>query len=177
MNPDIDEVLARLSQDASRDFVRHWFALRGGRAMPERRELDPAAIKHLLPKLWLWEFNAEQGDFVCRLAGEEIIEVFKRNPRGLLLGEWVPPLIADVARPRYRQVIDRPAVCVASGPSYVAGDKQAWCERVIVPLKNGADRPSVVFGLTVWQVPNYSMGPVEREETAAVFFPIADAAS
>ncbi len=172
MKPLLDQVLARLTRDATREFVRYWFGLRAGRAAPDRRDIDPAALVHLLPKLWLWEYRPELGDFVNRLTGGEIVAVFQRSPRGMTLGNWVPPGIAAVARPRYRRVIDEPAICVASGASFVTGESRAWCERVIAPMTNGADKPSVVFGITVWEMPNFSAGPVEREETEAEFFPI-----
>lgn len=173
MKPSLDQVLARVTRDATRDFVRYWFQLRAGRLVPDRRDIDPSALIHLLPKLWLWEYEEKRGDFINRLAGGEIVEVFQRNPRGMFLGDWVPPKIVSVARPRYQRVIDEPAICVASGPSYVAGDKRAWCERVIAPMTNRADRPSIVFGITVWEVPSFSTGPVEREDTEAEFFTVA----
>lgn len=173
MQSALDRILARLTRDATRDFVRYWFQLRAGRPVPDRRDIDPGALVHLLPKLWLWEYEEKRGDFINRLAGGEIVDVFQRNPRGMLLGDWVPPGIVAVARPRYRRVIDEPAICVAAGASYVAGDKRAWCERVIAPMTNRGTRPSVVFGITVWEVPDFSTGPVEREDTEAEFFRIA----
>ncbi len=173
MKPALDDVLARLTRDATRDFVRYWFQLRAGRLVPDRRDIDPGALIHLLPKLWLWEYQPQRGDFVNRLAGGEIVDTFQRNPRGMLLAEWVPAKIAGVARPRYQRAIDEPAICVASGASYVAGDKRAWCERVIAPMTNGEVRPSVVFGITVWEGYDFAAGPVEREDTEAEFFHVA----
>jgi len=169
----IDEPLARLTQDASRAFVRNWFAIRNGGLVPSRRDVDPAAIARLLPHVWMWEFAEDRGDFVCRLAGEAVIRVFQRNPRGLTMAEWVPPPVADIARPRYRRVIDDPAICIAAGTSYIAGDKRAWCERVITPMSNGDGRPSIVFGITAWREAAYTLGPIEREDTEAVFLPLA----
>jgi hypothetical protein len=117
----------------------------------------------------MWEFVAERDDFVCRLAGEAALRIYKRNPRGLTLGEWMPKAIADIARPRYHRVIEEPAICIASGTTYIAGDKRAWCERVITPLSGGATRPSFVFGITTWRQARFSEGTIEREETEAVF--------
>jgi hypothetical protein len=172
MNDAIDRILAQLKREPSREFVRYWFSLRAGRPAPDRRDIDPGRLIHLLPKLWLWEYDAKRGDFINRLAGGEIVEVFQRNPRGKFLGDWVPEKIVAVARPRYQRVIEGPAICVASGPSYVAGDKRAWCERVIAPMTNRGPKPSIVFGISVWEMPDFTTGPVEREDTEAAFFPV-----
>lgn len=169
----IDLLLANVGEEASRAFLRYWFQLRGNRLMPERRDIDPTQVAPLLPKMWLWDVVPERKDFRCRLAGEEICTLFGRNPRGTLLGEWVPMGIVDVARPRYQRVIDEPAICVASGMSYVADDKQAWCERVITPMTDGGgDTPTIVFGISVWRMPDFVPIRIEREETTARFFPL-----
>lgn len=83
-----------------------------------------------------------------------------------------PRELAELSRPRYQRVIDDPAICAASGASFIAGDKRGWCERVITPLTNGGEKPTVVFGMTVWPIPEFSVGPVEREETEAEFFTV-----
>jgi hypothetical protein len=169
----VEQSLAQLTQPDSREFVRNWFAIRGDAVVPARRNVDPSAIARLLPHVWMWEYAPERGDFVCRLAGEAIIRVFQRSPRGLTMGEWVPGPVAEVARPRYRRVLDGPSICIATGTSYVAGDKHAWCERVITPLTNGGSEPSIVFGITAWREAGYSAGPIEREDTEAVFLPLS----
>ncbi len=169
----LDHLLAHVGEESSRMFLRYWFQIRGDRLMPERRDIDPGQVATLLPKMWLWDAVPERKDFRCRLAGEEICALFGRNPRGTLLGEWVPKGIVDVARPRYQRVIDEPSICVASGISYVADDKQAWCERVITPMTDGGGRvPTIVFGITVWRAPDFVPTRIEREETTARFFPL-----
>ncbi|MBL8703848.1 MAG: PAS domain-containing protein [Rhodospirillales bacterium] len=169
----LDQLLSHVGEESSRYFLRYWFQIRGDRLMPERRDIDPTALAPLLPKMWLWDVVPERRDFRCRLAGEEITALFGRNPRGTLLGEWVPMSIVDVARPRYQRVIDEPAICVASGMSYVADDKQAWCERVITPMTEGSGpSPAIVFGITSWRAPDFVPTKIEREETTARFFPL-----
>lgn len=168
----LDTLLSKVGEESSRTFLRYWFDLRGDRLMPERRDIDPAAVPSLLPKMWLWDVVPERKDFRCRLAGEEICALFGRNPRGTLLGEWVPMGIVDVARPRYQRVIDEPAICLASGMSYVADNKHAWCERVITPMTDGDANPAIVFGITVWRAPDFVPSKIEREETTATFFPL-----
>ncbi len=171
----LENVLRAAGEETSRAFLRNWFALRGDRLVPDRRDIDPAAIAPLLPKVWLWEALPDGSDFVCRLAGEEIRTVFGRNARGTVLRNWVPRGVAEIARARYRRVIDEPALCLAAGVSYVAGNKRAWCERVIAPMTNGPGPPTVVFGISTWQLPEFAQGQIEREETEARFFPLAPA--
>jgi len=169
----LEQILPLLQKDASRGFIRNWFDLRDGRIAPDRRDIDPVRMAGLLPKLWLWEYVEARQDFRCRLAGEEICAVFGRNPRGTFLSHWVPSSVYATARARYRRVIEEPAICLASGNSYVEDNKQAWCERLIAPMTDGGDRPTVVFGLTAWHLPDYSPTRVDREETEARFFPLA----
>lgn len=173
----IDQLLPCLQEEASRLFLRNWNALRGDRLVPDRRDIDPTAMGGLLAKLWMWEFVAERQDFRCRLAGEEICAVFGRNPRGTFLSDWVPSGVYETARSRYRRVIAEPAICLATGNSYVEDNKQAWCERLVTPMTDGGPEPTVVFGLTVWRIPGYSPAKIEREETTARFFPLAPPAS
>lgn len=168
----LDTVLKAAEDPASHQFIRYWFQIRGDRMIPDRRDIDPAALVPLLPKVWLWDFVPERDDFACRLAGEEITAVFGRSPRGTFLGDWMSPAIIDVARARYRRVIDQPAICIASGNSFVERDKHAWCERIITPMTNGGDKPAVVFGMSVWRMDRLALAKIEREETDAVFFPM-----
>ncbi len=169
----LEDLLRGAREEASRAFIRNWFSLRRGRLVPDRRDIDPAAIAPLLPKVWLWDRAPDGDDFICRLVGDDITVTFGRNPRGSRLSQWVPWGVAVIALGRYRRVVDEPAICIAAGPSYIAGNKRAWCERVITPMTSGGDgRPSVVFGISTWQVPEFALGQIEREETEARFFPL-----
>jgi hypothetical protein len=56
---------------ATRSLYAYWDRLRGGRAAPERSELDPGAIRTLLGDVFLLEFVGA-GQYVVRLAGTRI---------------------------------------------------------------------------------------------------------
>jgi len=56
--------------------LRHWQAVRGDRRMPRRSDIDPAAIRTLLPNVWLCDYEPVERRFRYRLCGEAIAGIF-----------------------------------------------------------------------------------------------------
>jgi PAS domain len=69
-------------------FYDHWEALRAGRPMPARRDLDPADIKDLLPHLAIVQVAGSR--FLFRLVGTEVADRMGVNPTGRFLDELDP---------------------------------------------------------------------------------------
>jgi len=78
-----------LAQAASRfpavDLVlRHWEALRGGRSMPARDDIDPRALAQALENLFIAEPVAPTVARI-RLAGQHLTQLLGMEPRGMPL--------------------------------------------------------------------------------------------
>lgn len=60
----------------------YWDARRGERAMPARRDIDPADMKALLPNLILVDVVADARRYVYRLVGTHEVEMRGGDPTG-----------------------------------------------------------------------------------------------
>src|SRR3546814_15466946 len=73
---------------AHEELFAYWASLRGGGRLPGRRDLDPAAMKRLLPTVSLIDVaRRDPPDFRIRLAGTALYSVYGREITGRTLGE------------------------------------------------------------------------------------------
>jgi hypothetical protein len=117
--------------------VEYWNALRGSRPFPSRDEIDPAAIKALLPHIMMTSIEHDPFRVFYRLVGTEIVRFAKFDftncyADSLRFQDTEGADWADF----YRIVVEarRPGL----GLSYwiVAGNLQRWIEFVICPLSS-----------------------------------------
>jgi hypothetical protein len=66
---------------ATRTVFAYWDRLRAERSAPERSEIDPGAIRHVLADTFMIEVNAASGH-PFRLAGTRLCALFGRELRG-----------------------------------------------------------------------------------------------
>lgn len=117
--------------------LRYWNGVRGARPFPARADIDPAALKEILPHVMM--LSAEYDPFrVCyRLVGTEIVRFAKFD----FTGRYADALIfqeddsADWTT-YYRACVE--AHQPGLGLTYwtVDGDFRRWIEFVICPLSN-----------------------------------------
>jgi hypothetical protein len=73
---------------ASRDLHAYWEALRGRRPAPQRAEIEPAAIRHVLSETFIVTLDRGTG-YPFRLAGTRVCALFGRELKGeSFLGLW-----------------------------------------------------------------------------------------
>ncbi|MBB4211707.1 hypothetical protein EV659_106154 [Rhodothalassium salexigens DSM 2132] len=72
----------------------HWSSLRTGTDLPAKRDLNPAALKTVLPNVVLLE-RAATDRFVYRLAGTAFAERLSYNPTGQNLIDQLDPAVRD----------------------------------------------------------------------------------
>ncbi|MBY0612077.1 MAG: PAS domain-containing protein [Beijerinckiaceae bacterium] len=75
------------------ELYRYWNELRGRRAAPERNDLDPSRFRHILPDVFVLDFDADLKPGL-RLVGTRICSLFGRE----LTGEQLPSLFAASER-------------------------------------------------------------------------------
>lgn len=68
------------------EIYAYWDRLRGDNASPMRAQIEPAAIRHALPDLFILETTPEN-ELKFRLVGTRICAVFGRELRGLFFHE------------------------------------------------------------------------------------------
>lgn len=123
---------------ATRILLDWWQSMRGQRPMPARADLDPAALKSILPNLMLIDVRpdvaAQDHVFTCRLAGTEIDNRFGIKLTGLRLEE-VPlgDALASIRRQYETAIAEaRPVFC--SHSVMVGSERYVEYDRVVVPL-------------------------------------------
>jgi hypothetical protein len=85
-----------MRNQASRAIFDYWINIKRDRPAPLRTEIDPTALRHLLPYLFITATDSS-GVLAFRLAGTRICELFDREFRGAAFSEmW---LANDFRRP------------------------------------------------------------------------------
>jgi hypothetical protein len=127
--------------------VGYWSRLRAGRDAPDQAEIDPRALKRILPHVFILDSTScARPDY--RLAGTALCDRFGRELRGTgFLAHWETgahePLVRLLARAlRTAQPVWLSALGTTSRCAVVE------METVLVPLTYGAGAPQRFLGIT-----------------------------
>jgi hypothetical protein len=123
----------------------YWDARRGGRAMPARADIDPAAIPGLLPYVFMYG-AAPEGGYTVRLVGEAVVDFVGRNATGNPAGIVMPSRSAEMIV----RILD--TVTSERAPKFRAG-KTHWLaekshrdyEACFLPLSADGDTVNIVL--------------------------------
>jgi hypothetical protein len=130
----------------------YWHAKRQGDRLPARADIDPADLRHLLPRLALIDVLRE-GDglaFRYRLTGTEIVNRAGRDPTGKRFDELYRGDYLQTATATYRQVVEtgRPHTSDRVYP-LVPGREYMSYDRLLLPLANDGVTVDMVMLLIV----------------------------
>ncbi|OHV81483.1 PAS domain-containing protein [Rhizobium sp. LCM 4573] len=122
-----------MRNEATRKVYEYWLHIKGDRPAPLRSEIDPAALRRLLPYLFILTPGAE-GVLEFRLAGTRICEIFGRELRGAAFtGLWDEnPNPAEIARDVMRR--EQPAILDGWTRN---GETAIGFEVLLLPLSSG----------------------------------------
>ncbi|MGH6948581.1 MAG: PAS domain-containing protein [Kiloniellales bacterium] len=98
------EQISKLGQRHIAVVHEHWKALRGERAMPGRREIDPFALKSALGLIIIAQHEPDVDDFRFTLFGTMIAQAMGRDYTGRLASELTPESYAAAVLASYRTV-------------------------------------------------------------------------
>ncbi len=135
-----------MKNESTRDLHIYWSALRGRRSAPERTDVDPGSIRHLLSDVFLLDLDEKTGA-IFRLAGTRICTLFGREVKD--------ELFSDLFEERGKTEIDRLIKGVAKEEKpLIAGivahidDEQAIiCELLFLPLRHRGQRSKRMLGM------------------------------
>jgi hypothetical protein len=135
----------------TRMIFAYWDSLRGERSAPERGEIEPGAIRHVLADTFILEVVPER-TAVVRLAGTRICAFFGRELRGeTFAGLWQLESGAEVRRSI--DIVVEEAAGLVAGLSAATEGASLDFEMILLPLRHrgkpharilGALSPSVV---------------------------------
>ena len=127
----------------------YWRSLCRDRLMPSRRDIDPAAIKDLLPNVFLVEVLHGPPEFRFRLAGTQIRYEMGEEITGKTLDEIDQDGRAGAIFEEYRAAVDRGAP-VLFREEYTRHDgKFVHYARLLCPLSDDGRAVSMLFGVLV----------------------------
>lgn len=133
-------------------FFRAWRAARREAMVPQRADFDPLGVPVLLPHVWLYRFDAGLGDFVCRLAGEEVNAAWGRSIRGRALREVVGPADHPVVLRRWRQIVGVPLIHYGAAAERLSALETRSAERLLLPLASDGDAVDHVLGISLYRI-------------------------
>ena len=157
-----------MKHPSSRILFSYWDALRGQRAAPERGEIEPGEIRHILADTFILEISPDRRP-EFRLGGTRLCALFCRELKGQALHELWPAEAQDEMRHFIDIVIDETAGLVVGLAG--ATDKGATVdlEMVLLPLRHrGKTHARLMGALSPAAIPAWmGVDPVTQLETVS----------
>jgi hypothetical protein len=120
--------------------IGYWSRLRRGRAVPDQADIDPRALKRLLPFVFLLDASRD-GKFVYRLAGTTLCERFGMELRGLdFLAHWDADSGERLSVLLRQSLKTRTPLCVTSVGA-TDDCRMVEIETVLMPISFGSEEP------------------------------------
>jgi hypothetical protein len=150
-----------MRQAATQELYSYWNGLRGARLAPERSEIDPAAIRHVLADTMILEADDER-QFPVRISGTRLNALFLGEQKG---NSFVGLFAAQERRAVSAMILSalddaRPVVAGLTAtpdddmPN--AGDLPAHLELLLLPLRHHGTTHSRLLGaLTPAAIPSW----------------------
>lgn len=146
----------------------YWLRLRGDRPMPRFSEIDPVEIPTALSRLYVLDVLAD-GDFVYRLAGEDVSDRYGESLKGKRISEIYPKGDTDAIISRWRMVAADGVCCLTRTVHATARNRRIAACRLLLPLGDGDRRAQHVLGvLSFEELDLYDDQFVAQAETVEV---------
>ena len=148
-----------MKHQASRELYAYWDGLRGGRSAPERRDIDPAAIRGLLADTLMIEVERSargKATYPIRLSGTRVNAILGADPKGRSLTSlWRLQDRCEIAALVTTVMDDTQPVVVGvmAGPE---GEDPVNLELLLLPLRYGGRTHARLLGaLSCSSVPSW----------------------
>jgi hypothetical protein len=151
-------------------FLDAWRAARGGALAPVRTDFDPSAVADLLAWIWLARFEEEVGDFVYRLAGEEVNAIWGRSLRGVALADLLGPADHPTVLQRWFEILEGPSLHYGLTKERLSALENKSAERLLAPLADPDGRICWVIGLSLYRIRAVEIGrpPLVADDYAVI---------
>jgi len=120
--------------------VGYWSRIRRGRTAPDQADIDPKALKRLLPFVFLLDARPD-GSFVYRLAGTTLCERYGTELRGTnYLSHWDADSRGRLGVLLRQALVSRTPVCLTSVGA-TDDCRMVEIETVLMPITFGSEEP------------------------------------
>jgi len=169
---------------AVKELFLYWNDLRGERAAPERNEMDPNAIRHILADTFQLEIDTGR-TFPFRLAGTRVNALFGDEQKGRsFLDLWRPEEAHNIGTVLLT-VADGACPVIAGAVATAKGENEVALELLFLPIRHYGKTHTRILGIVApikapaWlgtlpinQINLRSLRVVESEEMRAVTPPV-----
>lgn len=158
-----------MKQPTTRMLFSYWDALRGARAAPERAEIDPGAIRHVLADTFILELDQDRLASI-RLAGTRLCALFGGELKDRSFASLWPRAQAAEVRRCLDIVVDDSAGVVVGLVGATPRGARIDLEMVLLPLRHrGQPHVRVLGAIAPATVPAWlGFDAVTRLETVSL---------
>ncbi|WP_416899932.1 MAG: PAS domain-containing protein [Minwuia sp.] len=133
-------------------FLDAWRGARHGRLLPRKRDFEPLDVADLLGCVWLYRYDGEAGDFICRLAGEAVNDAWGGSIRGLTLRRIVGEADYPVMIGRWRRIVSTPLIHYGADSERLSGLSARRAERLLMPMTDDEGEAVFMLGLSLYRI-------------------------
>ena len=144
-----------MRQAATQELYSYWNRLRGARLSPEREEIDPTAIRHILADTMILEAD-DKRQYPIRISGTRLNALFCNEQKGSSLVSLFAPEDRASIGAMVEAVLDsqRPAVAGLTAEAELGED--APLELLMLPLRHrGKTHARLLASLTPQALPSW----------------------
>ncbi|MDP4021732.1 PAS domain-containing protein [Methylobacterium sp. NEAU 140] len=158
-----------MKHPTSRKLHAYWERLRGERSAPERAEIEPGEIRHLLADSLILELDMAAREATVRLAGTRVCALYGRELKGLPFAQlWGSP----AAEPwRLVEIVAQDTLGVVAGLRGTnAAGESLDLELLLLPLRHrGRTQIRALGTLTPEGTPHWiGLRPLARADTTSL---------
>ena len=126
-------VPAPITNEYGQALYEYWIERRGGAIVPARSAISPASILDLLPRIHILN-RKDNGTFLWRLVGTELVDFFGRDPTGEVFDPPATPRHDRRFHAVYRAICSQPCGAVMRSRVRTVGVRVVVLEMVALPL-------------------------------------------
>ena len=131
---------------AVKELFLYWNDLRGERTAPERNEMDPNAIRHILADTFQLDIDTER-KFPFRLAGTRVNALFGAEQKGRsFLDLWRPEEAHNIATVLLT-VADGACPVIAGAAASAKGENEVALELLFLPIRHYGKTHARILGI------------------------------
>ncbi|MFK7792760.1 MAG: PAS domain-containing protein [Devosiaceae bacterium] len=135
----------------------YWQDLRGSRPAPERRDIEPAAIKALLSDVFILE-HTEGANFDFRLAGSSLCAAYCRELKGRAFRQFWNEEDLEALDTTLLAIREDAAAAVIGYHGVNSRGQRAPFEMLLLPLRYGGSDYPRILGISVPHDTDYWIG-------------------
>jgi hypothetical protein len=144
-----------MKQPATVELYSYWNLLRGARLSPERGEVDPLAIRHILADTMMLETDHDR-TFPVRISGTRLNALFLGEQKGRAFIDLFAPAERQSAAAMILSMLTGARPVVATLSAAPPGDEPATLELLLLPLRHcGKAQARILGALTPIAIPSW----------------------